>query len=70
MVEWCRYRFCKLEDDFGTAEEREVAVLSDDQLSNSTPGKPSKIAIKKIHTIRTNYVRSPIYGWFCFVNEK
>jgi hypothetical protein len=40
------YRFCKLEDNFGTAEEREIAVLCDDQLSNSTPETPSKIESK------------------------
>ncbi len=46
------YRFCKLEDDFGTAEEREITVLSDDQLSNTTPEKPWKIVIN----IAPNYV--------------
>jgi len=30
-------RFCELEDDFGAAEEREIAVLSDDQLSDPSP---------------------------------
>jgi hypothetical protein len=48
------YRFSKLEDDFGTAEEREVAVLCDNQLSNTTPEKPGKIPINiEIQTICT-----------------
>jgi hypothetical protein len=70
MVVW--YRFCKLEDDFGTAEEREVAVLSDDQLSNTTSGKPRKFPIIiEIQTICNNKNAAlKIYSWFCFVNKK